>query len=355
MKQISTIVVLILSVFAIAASVLSFAMLEKGHRSGIFAGKSNRGAKDLKPSQSIEDASASSSPPPVPSSLPKPPQTVTFMPETFAEIDKQIARLRQEDLDQSLGNLIDPMFFIWPGMSGESPSLVLKPPLATTIDTHALRVVLSNRRVMKVIQELNTLDPALASAKTQHALDLAYNKYEVMQSKEWTTVERAIATTTDPLDLTWGTAMLTDGEYQMPALRNEIFALSLAAADGEMKDLFPAIKRIAEAAAVERNAAYEAGRKATGQVALCYLADSSIYNRAILATALLKTAPVLKENYEPREFTTLNLTAYDARLTPFDQPVGYGQSPDYSQGTFPIEILTGVDDAEFDELLAALP
>jgi hypothetical protein len=91
------------------------------------------------------------------------------------------------------------------------------------------------------------------------------------------------------------------------------------------------------------------------------LVQASLYNRQILASALLATHPnpdattAQSKSLGLRWSVSRPLTHFDAELTPYDIPSrGFPSMADFSSGTLSVSYLAPLDDTQFDALVGVI-
>ncbi|MBI2432830.1 MAG: hypothetical protein HYV26_08170 [Candidatus Hydrogenedentes bacterium] len=277
------------------------------------------------------------------------------MPKTMARIGAQIATLSSETLDESTANLADISFYQWPGASLDAGSLNVQVPLVTDIEENELATILSNRRVIKVLQGLRRMNSSDREALMSTIFTEAFSRYEQLYAQEWERLEKTVAEyRSKGVVPGW---MLDEGDVdhvRLPGARNEVLALCLIAGALETESAYPDILRLTQVAIDQRDAAYELSKQPGGDMAIAHLAYYSIYVRSILGTALLRTAPITYSQIEELPKKVVRLAVFDASLTPFDYPTHYGYRPDFSRGMIQIEIVYPLDDNALTAILDEL-
>lgn len=268
-------------------------------------------------------------------------------------IQAQVQVLQKESLQQSLEKLAIPEMYYWPGtfIGAKLPPPWF--PLVPEVGQYDVDTILSNRRFLKVYHGLSILPKDQAAkllkehigegAKSQKKILEFYMKALLPVAKEGRYVDIPVALT----------------ERESPTLhgwRLKVFALILIAGNQEAAELYSEIAEVVR----EGRRHYQALQADLGVMAVVMVWRDSLYNRQILATGLMKTAPdtpeaeAVRKKYANR-WKTIKLTRYDAEYSVYDFPTSRGFiNPDYSKGTLTMHYLDKLSDEEFDHIVKTL-
>lgn len=242
----------------------------------------------------------------------------TSLPATAIPMQMRVAdfvlRLKQESSQESIANLSDARMFYSPGIPDRGGRGMI--PTHDLDELQVLDRICSNRRFVKILQDLSKLSKREASDLVAAQIDISLPLYKSMYDKTYTDL---VAARSDPTTrpttsgLTFQTANNPDGTPSLLGLRLQILGLLLVAGDLDLADAFPSIERAAAVALKQRSTIYE-----TSAIAridrLVLLREASLYNRSILATAAV--GPRQRPNTE-RVLRKLN--GFDATVTPYDK------------------------------------
>jgi hypothetical protein len=283
------------------------------------------------------------------------------VPEWEARIDAQVLALSTESLAESLAKLGQQEMYNWPGPVQENEVVVSTFPLPKDTGAEDLGHVFSNRRFLKVHEELALLDRSEAGALILERLRLARQVYEKVLSEFVAKpgFRNVDGPDTGPFHpgFGWSDSDNKDGSPTLRGTRFEVFALVLLAGVLRLETVHGEILDLAEYACGQRQS-YSDPKVHYPTAGFFTLAYLSLYNRQILGTALLSTLPSagLGDSALPPGVTweEEHLTKYKAVYTTYDfatQLMGGGR-PDFSQGTQTIRHLAALDDAAFNAIVA---
>lgn len=289
--------------------------------------------------------------------LPKPPTPEHVIPfddnwfHVKVRILEQIETLNRESLKESLANLSDARMYYWPFHPKEGGALVLPmPPSAGKEYVHA---IMSNRRFLKVFQELSSLPESQAASLLSTQIESSLHEYRILYEQYM----QKRAAKFDP-DYTGrgglgGRLWMADGSPTLKGFRLQLLALAFLAGNLELQEARPALMAVAQEARNHRLSLTNEGvRKNTG---ISMLRQASLYHRQILGGALLATAEERAGAEELRrqlglEWRTKRLTLYNAAVTPYDHHAG-GVPVDYSKGELRVQFFDAMDDSQFDKIV----
>lgn len=299
---------------------------------------------------------------PEPANSPKNGETpiVITRAQTDKRITDQVDELRKESLLESLDNMAKPRFYFGPfgpgvHVQGEL-SRPMRFPLVPAIGQYDISTILSNRRFAKIYAEVarppkdesaNLLNKHIAMGlrKNKEDMDPWFARYSKLSKneKEEQYVDNPV----------W----LFNSEPTLHGNRFKTLGLILIAANIETPDSFKEIAAVTTEAKRQYSLSQELF---SGTMGWLIARRDLMYNRQILATGLLKTAPpsdelkLLKEKYAGR-WKTEKLTAFDAKYGVYDGATTRGfADPDFSNGEILVNYLEPITDEQFNEIANAL-
>ena len=279
---------------------------------------------------------------------------------SFADrLARQVAELKAESLEQSLANLGDSELWFRPGglVFNESGRLPLKgEDGARTVD-----ILVSNRRLLKVYQELGALPPARATDLVNRYFPLWFEQYSVKYAKyvdKGRRVAPASADKGEPGEVRiagWGGERdEDDGLPLLECMRWRLLGLVLIAGNLRLQGTAPWVQKVAQEARAQRDYLYQAGGEFSEPFRAITLTTKSLYNRQVLGYALTRTSPqpelalaVLAAR--EKDIAVKTLPVYDAEFTPYDR-FGAGGPADYSKGSLAVEYVADVSDNDFESI-----
>lgn len=277
-------------------------------------------------------------------------------PKLAERIQAQRDQLRGESTADSLEKLSDIEMFIWPGMAHEATMLDSSEALPPGHDRFLAKQVLSNRRVHKLVQELRALPESRAEAMLRARLELAFARY--MELRDIKDSKNIYDTEPNVIGVDLSLSNEPDGAPRLAGAQHEVLSLLLLAGELGLEGLHGDIRSMADSLVRERKDAYARSDEtwAEGQ-RWWFWAQTTLYNRPILQKAIMGTSmsegeqeAFLRENGDM--VMRFDLTHWDAELSPFDQMARYGIPPDYRKGKYPVSLLTGLTDEQFDSFAA---
>ncbi len=290
--------------------------------------------------------------------VPALPEPETHRPWLFTQrrIDAQIKALEAESLEDSLRNLAEIEMYVWPGKALDAFGLQL--PLADSAGEWDVDLVMSNRRFVKVLQEISSLPQAEQAALLRQYMRTSLASYQTL-------LEEYVRETTEKV-LAPGVVLVagpsfrmsnnSDGSATLQGARYRLLALLLVAGNARLKEVAPAVLAIAQEARKQRLKFYDT-KQFNRQAAYIMLKHASLYNRQIVGMALLATCvdPADTDGFLSGldvEWKTKKLTYYDAAATPYDHHASTGSVPvDYSKGELLVRYLGPLGDGKFDRIL----
>ena len=284
-------------------------------------------------------------------------------PNAMARIDKQIALLHSESLDESLDRLDEISSYVWPGVLGEfSDGLAIEFPLTKERGRRDVARVLSNRRVIKVLEELEMLDRRTAADRVSQRIADGLTVYDHLmnQLKQSGALSRV-----GPKGETLSFQMSDNpnGEPTLLGTRNGLLALALIAGALDLDGARGAVDQIVAKALEQRDEFYRfEDHGYAKECAVSVLASASLYSRPVLVVAMAGTSgrrdligSVFHSSDASRDtesaWSTQKVSLYDAIVTPFDLPVFSGSSPDFARGSIDVQYVPFIDDPQFNAVV----
>lgn len=281
-------------------------------------------------------------------------------------IDKIIQILNKESVEESLSRLDEIKMYIWPGWvltmgEREDLSSILKTPLKTSVGQRDVVIIIANRRFLKLSHELALLPNEKAEDSVSREITSALSQYKIlfdsyMQKHAETFQHNLNKFPSKSLGFVHTTA---DGVPTLLAMRFKVLALTLLAGNLQLQQTQPAISKVLETAIAQRDMFYTKNAFYQRDAALM-LCEGSLYNRQILATAVLGTyitsdmaGQLLKDlGYKLKSD---RLTRYNAVCTTHDlYPVEKRVPVDYSKGELTVRYVGPMDDTAFDNIVRAV-
>ncbi len=271
-------------------------------------------------------------------------------------VQAQVAEVSTESLAESIANLVQPGPYSWSGARCQFLVFPLRPEEGQeTVET-----ILSNEWFRRAYIELSAMRPQEAAAVLNEALPVCLESYRIV-------LDAYIAERADrfrpgvPIGEQVGPGLRTlrppDGRPNPLGERQGLLALALIAGNLGLDGAREAVEQVVAEALAQRERFYR-DDEFHESFRFGMLTDASLYNRQILAHALLGTSPDKEGSLQVLRALglaaqTRELLAYDAvraaakiRLMP--GPV------DYSKGVLEVESLPPITDDEFDLIVAAV-
>ncbi len=280
------------------------------------------------------------------------------------KIQEQITTLRRESSAQSLQQLADVNLFFWPGPpldpGGHRSGPII--PLLSEDYTYSTHAIMSNRRFLKVANEIladnsnyaaikNELERALKTYSTLFAQDFShvqkyFRKEDIKGKSSFSCPVYAIKKNSDPEDSLIGQKMKIVSLIWILGLKQHQESRSFVA-------------QIAEVAKSQRETIYE-DDEIHDWAKLTLLKMPSIYHPPVFVTTMLQLCPEGEEkrkliDQHQLHLQKTDLVRYDTALTPYDLPMRFVEiPPDYSSGKTPVAYYANANDAAFDAALQLL-
>jgi len=275
-------------------------------------------------------------------------------------IGKDINLLKGESLEQSMKMLSQAGMFYWPGDGREGAGNV-RFPLRETIGQVDINRVLSNRRFLKIQDELSKVSAREATSLVVKQINETLPLYKRLFSESWQRVIGTHQTESPATRQTMGPSLqVSDNPDATPTLagaRLQLLSLIIAAGNLELDQTRFAVINVTSEALAQKRQFYIAS---TGHQAdrFSMLRKASLYNRQALATGILLTSRMQEQSDlrlsvdEGKRWRFFELTKYDAAATPYDLLTRRGGpiKADYSKGVLSVRIHRPLGDAEFYQI-----
>lgn len=272
--------------------------------------------------------------------------------KVFARINNDISILEKETTADSLINLKNVSLYYWPGAQ-RVVSYEQQLPLGKEIGRFDVETIMSNRRFLKLYNELRQLDRGNASTIVNAEIEKALTEYKILYDQLCKANESkypaALARDKPTLGLSFQIQNGNEKSTLFLGARFRVLSLIFLAAQLQLYGSHSKILEAVELAIDQRDQVYNDHAHH-----IIYKTDllihASLYSRQILATASYLTSP--KKTAAFPKLIEKKLTPYNAELTPYDQPSMIGALPvDYSRGIFNLRFLASMDDKEFKETI----
>lgn len=281
---------------------------------------------------------------------------------------QKVAMLRNESLEQTLFRLGNLNMFFSPGPV-QSGRIIWnweqRVPISGAREFYSVRVVMANRRVFKLYEDLQALPAEEAGERMRvrllELLDqylLAYAEDKQIKNSQSFTKANAPCVSVGAHGSIFGVGFICStvdpNEVTLPGLRYAVLSLVMLAGALELEAANDAVVAVAEKSVLQRDGIYadtvhhDAYRESVLELL-------SIYNRTIVGNALIGTSPRARSlvsggNAPPLERRTLRQARYDAHSPALEQDRGMGA---FSHGDIEITYFDGITDELFDALLRA--
>jgi len=278
------------------------------------------------------------------------------MPATQGRVDEQVTLLRGETLAESLANLDDFDFFYWPGSGYDHMEFGII-PLVPDAGSYTIHEVMSNRRVVKMVQELSKLGKNKAASMIAAELTTALEEHKRIFAEFLRKHAEDFGPSAQPHGIGFRLSNNPDGTPTLRGIRWKVLALVFAAGQLRLEGAHAAVLEVCEHALSQRSQLYDETLHNLG-ASVILLTDASLYNRQILTMGLLGTSEDAEKIEEMLEgagaaFGKISLASWDAAATPYD--ARFSDAPvDYSKGRLDVRYLREVSDEAFDAVLTTV-
>lgn len=271
-----------------------------------------------------------------------------------ARIFEFVKRLQAERVEESVKNLSEVTPFYWPGVSARETSFSV-PERSVDADAMDIQVIASNRRFLKLLDDLKCLSQQEASALVSNEIDNALEAYSREYAKVVAKRKAYEATLPDKEKVDIGMSfVVSDVIGKPPTLlgrRYEILSLALLSGNLKLTGCRASVERLAVFAQEQYEDLIDKSKSELSAVARNdLLRRASLYSRQVLATALVGVSekPAPSESKEK----TVELTKYDAAFSTADMFVKAGLArADFTKGKILLVHLNNVNDAGLESLM----
>jgi hypothetical protein len=275
-------------------------------------------------------------------------------------IQQQVAEVTAESVAESIENLVQPGMYFWPGGGSADKAHFLMLPLRPEEGEDDVATIVSNRRFLRVYEELAALNPQDASAVLVDAFPRFLKSYReallfyVAARRKAPPPRPGVRYSDSPSFQVSGPP---DGKPDPLGERYRLLALVLIAGDLQLEGAHAAVQDVVKQGLADRELFY-----AEGEFSLGFrdgmLTMASLYNRQILAHALLRTSPDKARVAQVwaalgKEMQTKDVPVFDAVRTEGDAHFMPGPV-DFSKGVMRVEYLPSLSDEEFNLVVEGL-
>ncbi len=273
-------------------------------------------------------------------------------------LGEQVRQLKDESVEESLQMLSQVEMFYWPGHPMGVQFVVL--PLDAKTEQITVERIMSNRRFLKVFQELSEMSKTAAGHLVSQEIERTLPAYKAMSEECWNYLRGQDQSPRSNPPSFNQISNNADGSPTLYGLRHKLLSLVLIAGNLELADSTPAIEAIVKEAYRQRDLSYGAAAEFQSK-AWMMIHDVALYNRTILATGIIGTSGLADgqlaqgDGKPSDEFEARHLTHYDAAATPYDLLTrGDGLIPaDFTKGEIFVKFHKGLDDTAFDKLVSS--
>ena len=282
---------------------------------------------------------------PIPEGVPMPERTT-----------KEVETLREESTEESLQMLSEVEMFYWPGAGGGG-GMPARKGVADWIIRWDIETIMSNRRFLKLMDELSRLPKAEAARLVAAQIGASLPKYKEMFEAKW---EHIIIRSREinpidglkklPVGLSLKISNNPDNSPTLLGLRFQLLSLVLIAGNLKLYDASAAIRPVVDEAIEQREYFYTSEAAIEGD-RQTMLESASLYNTAILGTAVIGVSGKEEAGEAPSaRWETRRLPLYYAPRTRYDILMR-GAAIDYSDGSINVRFAAPIGDREFDTIL----
>lgn len=276
-------------------------------------------------------------------------------PDTFKKIAHQIEVLRQESLQDSLNRSADVGFYYYPGNFSIKSGNILTTRLRPDAGLRDAKLILSNRRILKLLDELANIPREQASAMLSDHVRELLTRYSKLYADELAEQSHLMDPSYAP-EIGHGPVIQIsdnpDGSPTLEGTRLSILSLVLVAGQLGLEDTLDAIYDVVDIAYEQREYWYGIGENTQSPFGSATLERLGLYNPLILGSTLKHLHPdQFASNEWPVE--SIELTSFDALRSKYDLS-SLGIPVDYSQGSTSVDIIVSLPDSEMDQILEML-
>jgi len=278
-----------------------------------------------------------------------------FPPGIAKRVAGQIETVSAESVVETIANMVRPGMYFSPGAYDNRFVAVIF-PVPKREGGRDLEMAFSNRRFLKLCEDLSALGPEVATQLLNESVPTYLAEYKAVVDEYLRMLEGRF-----PPGSGGGVGFQIsgppDGRPNPLGPRFRVLTLVLAAGNLGLEGAHAAVLEVAEEALRQRARFYREDEFGKG-FRFGMLTVAGLYNRQLLGYALLKTHPDpnLAEDVLAaigKKVVARELTAFDAVRTPYDARLMPGPV-DYSKGVLTVEYLPPITDQEFDLIVEAV-
>ncbi len=275
-----------------------------------------------------------------------------------ARHQKHIDDLRKESLEDSLERLcLIGAYYL--GDIYEEDALIGRFPVGPGPGKFDVHRLMSNRRLVKVFQELSAMPKPRATVILHRHLQASLKEYDRLFAAQMQERVRRRGVG-DALPQGMFMAISDDGNVAHAtwfARRLQVLALVLLAGNLELPELAADVRAVAKRG-VEQYADFQDDTKYEVIIGVLMTSHGSLYSRQTLAIGLLGTCPN-RDDPTVREYMarlrTMKLAPFDAPRTPYERLMFMGEGPMGADATpLAMRYLADPSDADIEKIITAV-
>ena len=277
-------------------------------------------------------------------------------------VSKEVAKLETETLEESLSKLSDLNMFNLAFLPFNGAGYIAQPgdPLRKEAGQTDLEAVMSNRRFLKVLDDLGKMKKPEATALVNQYLSMALVEYIKLYDAELLRLGPMFHEDSFAGQRVFsgpGFALTSSsGKPEIRGTRLNVLSLVWISGILELLGCKEQIERVTRLALNQRRNLYSS--KFHPSVKAQILEGFSLYNRQIIGSSLLGVSAIDKVQASVveaigGEWQVRQLVAYNAAPTDFhlQRDTGGKMGADYSRGSSTVKFLSPITDSQFDTLL----
>lgn len=277
------------------------------------------------------------------------------------QIYKQIGIFKNESLEESISKLYEVESYYWPGAKHSgffNPAF----PLGPDIGQLDIDRIMSNRRFLKVYQEMSYISKKEADILLNKEIRRSLSEYQtlfeeyMLKNKPYfDSLKSGRIPDSGPV---YQISNRKDGSPTLAGIRLKVLSLVLLAGNLKLDGTQEVVKEVT-ANAVKRKEQLYMDPFSNSNVSTDLLVNAGLYNRQILITGILGTTFSAEKEKQFLEHMNCykqkkTLTHFNANATEYDlhsEKQGGPTPIDYSEGTIEIEYIEPIDDSTFELML----
>ena len=276
------------------------------------------------------------------------------------DVNSIVKMLDKEDLDTSLKRLANIRLYTIGGIPSDIELNYRNIPLNLSAGKTDIWAILANRRFLKIYKELSEIPKEQADQKVYRHLVSSVGIYKGLFESSVKNIETAREVNRsagkNPNIIVGFGGYAGPGRLMLRPVHYKILTLILITGKLKLSRSGQYLDKILEIALEQRSTYYKTDSSDI-RVAAVIMEDASLYNRQILATALLgilsdeESQKILQQS--GKKMINHKLTSYNADATIFEASAR-GRGPDYTKGTMDVKIIEPISDAEFDKIVESV-